>query len=313
MSLHALRHAPIGAGVVDDRDRIAEVNEAFAKQTGLPSPTLAGLALNEILEPVGETPDDLGLVTSRVRDHAVVTRTVGRGPHAGRRLHLTAWRHEGRLFFIAEPVGEHEEAAANLTEMAALVAHEIRNPLAGIGSALEVIADRMPTGGAERDVITEIRGRLDRLNDQVDDLLLLVRPVRLKKRACELKSVVDTACRQAGINVARDAGTVTLFADPVLLTKALVGLLKYSQGNSPLSLTWTSTDSRVSIRLFGGRLATVRGAAAEQWSVRGREEGLELPVARRIAEAHDGRLDADVSPLGIALRLELRPADADKA
>ncbi|MEM7679268.1 MAG: histidine kinase dimerization/phospho-acceptor domain-containing protein, partial [Myxococcota bacterium] len=199
----------------------------------------------------------------------------------------------------------HEEAAATLTQFAALLAHEIRNPLAGIGSALSVISDRLPADGPEREVIAEIRGRLDRLNDQVDDLLLLVRPVNVRKQDAELSELVVRACRQAGHPLPPPGPQIVMHIDPHLTTRALSNLIRYSAGSGYLNLTWSRSGDRVSILMSGGRLAAVSGEAAKTWSLRDRQDGLELPVARRIAEAQGGRLSSEVGDLGLMLRLEL--------
>ena len=305
MSLSILRRCPVGAFALDDRERFVDANAAFERLTALRADTLAGRRFGEILIPLSETKDAYGELSSRARPEAVVVRILNEGPKAGLRLRLTLWREEATLTALAESLGRYEETAAMLTELAAAVAHEIRNPLAGIGSALEVIADRMPSGGVEREVIAEIRQRLDRLNAQVDDLMLLVRPVKLRKQHCEVDVLVTAACTAAGLPPPGNHSPVTVHADPGLMTKALAGMLRYSAGPTPPKVDWSSSPSHASIRITGGRLASIRGPAAEGWSIRSAQDGLELPVAQRVAEAHEGRLSADLTSMGVTLRFEL--------
>ena len=76
----------------------------------------------------------------------------------------------------AEARLREQETLARLGEMAAVVAHEVKNPLAGIRGALQVIGGRMPAQAPERAVIEDIQARIDALNQMVHDLLLFARP-----------------------------------------------------------------------------------------------------------------------------------------
>ena len=304
MSLSFLQHAPVAACRLE-QDRITHVNRAFIDLTGLNEPATDGRPLTDVLLPVGEDPDDYSLFSSSSVSHATLTRRVGHGPKAGQRVRVMLWRDGGQTYALVEAIGTHEQAAAALTESAALIAHEIRNPLAGIGSALEVIADRLPAGGAEREIIAEIRGRLDRLNAQVDDLLLLVRPVYVKRSATDLGRLVESACREAEEPFVPGPSCV-VFADPNLAIKGLTGLIRYARGgDQDLRISWAADEQRGWVQLSGGRLAAIKDEAAEGWSVYRRQDGLELPVAVRIAEAQQGRLEAQITPEGVLLRFEL--------
>jgi PAS domain S-box-containing protein len=69
-----------------------------------------------------------------------------------------------------------QTALVQLGRMAAVVAHEVRNPLAGIRGALQVIDGRLDPAARERAVIKEVVRRVDTLNEIVEDLLLFARP-----------------------------------------------------------------------------------------------------------------------------------------
>ena len=76
----------------------------------------------------------------------------------------------------SEELLREQAALARLGEMAAVVAHEVKNPLAGIRGALQVISARMPAESRDRAVVGDILARLDSLNEMVHDLLLFARP-----------------------------------------------------------------------------------------------------------------------------------------
>src|SRR5262249_29284225 len=58
-----------------------------------------------------------------------------------------------------------QSALTKLGEMAAVVAHEVKNPLTGIRGAIQVIGGRLPAGSKDAAVVKEIVARLDALND----------------------------------------------------------------------------------------------------------------------------------------------------
>ena len=64
-----------------------------------------------------------------------------------------------------------QASLAQLGRMAAVVAHEVRNPLAGIRGALQVIGQRMAPEAPEKGIVTEIVNRVDTLNVVVIEAL----------------------------------------------------------------------------------------------------------------------------------------------
>ena len=67
-------------------------------------------------------------------------------------------------------------ALARLGEMAAVIAHEVRNPLAAVRGAVQVIGSRLPAKTSDAAIVTEIIARIDGLNDLIQDLLVFARP-----------------------------------------------------------------------------------------------------------------------------------------
>ena len=69
-----------------------------------------------------------------------------------------------------------QAALVRLGEMAAVIAHEVKNPLAAVRGAIQVIGKRLASGSREATVVTDIIARIDTLNNLVRDLLLFARP-----------------------------------------------------------------------------------------------------------------------------------------
>src|SRR5262245_46935987 len=115
-----------------------------------------------------------------------------------------------------------QEALARLGQMAAVVAHEVKNPIAGIRGALQVIGSRMTADARDKPIIGEIIARLDALNGIVEDLLVFARPRALRAEPTDLKALVlstiahltpDPSFAGVAFEVAGDGALVTADAE----------------------------------------------------------------------------------------------------
>ncbi len=71
---------------------------------------------------------------------------------------------------------ERVDRLASVGEMAAGLAHEIKNPLAGISGAISVLSDDYPEGDQRREIMLQIQGQIGRLDKTVNDLLYFGKP-----------------------------------------------------------------------------------------------------------------------------------------
>ncbi len=213
----------------------------------------------------------------------------------------------------AEEKVVRQEALARLGSMAAVVAHEVKNPLAGIGGAVQVLRDRLPAGAPDREIMTEVLGRLGGLNALVQDLLDFARP-RSPRFApfAVLSALRDTAALLtrdpafAGLPVTIAGEDVTLNGDADLLRDVFHNLLlngaQATGGAGPLAATVEEADGRcvVSFRDGGpGVPDELREKVFEPFfTTKHRGTGLGLSIARRIVEAHGGTLRLATPPGG---------------
>lgn len=97
----------------------------------------------------------------------------------------------------AEIDGYHQErlaraeSLATLGELAASLAHEIKNPLAGIAGAVQVIADELPEADSRKEIMREILSQVHRLDRTVRDLLAFARPGKPEISPCDIHQVLD--------------------------------------------------------------------------------------------------------------------------
>jgi two-component system sensor kinase FixL len=206
-----------------------------------------------------------------------------------------------------------QAAMAHLGEMAAVIAHEVKNPLAGIRGAVQVIGSRLLPDSRDAAVAKEIVKRIDGLNDLMKDLLLFARPPQPKPAPLDLESLIhatasllteDPALANVGVEIEGSAPVVLGDAD--LLKIVFVNLLMNAahamegQGVIRVSVTRAGGACRVEVQDSGpGIPPDVRERIFTPFfTTKSRGTGLGLPTAKRIIEAHTGRIDIDCPPGG---------------
>jgi two-component system sensor kinase FixL len=201
-------------------------------------------------------------------------------------------------------------ALARLGEMAAVIAHEVKNPLAAVRGAVQVIGTRLPAGGSDGPIVKEILSRIDGLNDLIQDLLIFARPPAPKPVTTDLRLLLDSviallkrdpALRDVDVDI--DGTIAPVLVDPNLLTIVLQNLLinaaqaMQGRGTIRVSLREAEGWQHVEIADSGpGLPPEIRAALFRPFkTTKARGTGLGLATARRLMELHQGRITV-VSP-----------------
>jgi len=101
---------------------------------------------------------------------------------------------------------------AAIGEMAASVGHEIKNPLAGISGAIEILKDTLSEDDSRHQVMADILTEVQRLDNTVRDLLAFSRPWNPETQLCNLQEIV-AGQRPRGTSIALHMGTHVLAPD----------------------------------------------------------------------------------------------------
>ena len=105
---------------------------------------------------------------------------------------FTGILHDLTTRVVLETQLREQAALTRLGEMAAVVAHEVKNPLTGIRGAVQIIGSRLPAGSRDAEVVKEIVARIDALNDLMKDLLLFARPPQPRLAPTDPRPILET-------------------------------------------------------------------------------------------------------------------------
>jgi two-component system sensor kinase FixL len=206
-----------------------------------------------------------------------------------------------------------QAALARLGEMAAVIAHEVKNPLAGIRGAIQIIGGRLPKDSKDAQITLEIVSRIDALNALMKDLLMFARPPQPKTSLVQLtgliKSTADLLTADPalkGIRVEVEGSAPAVLADPDLLKIVFVNLLvngahaMNNEGTLRVGIGSHGQLAEVALRDSGpGIPEDVRARIFTPFfTTKSRGSGLGLPTAKRLVEAHHGSIAIDCPATG---------------
>ena len=234
--------------------------------------------------------------------------------------------------------GEMARAAklSIMGELAASLAHEIKNPLAGIQGAMDILLSRRAPDDAEHSVLMCVRHEVERIDGVVRQMLAQTRPRMVELRPASLVEIVWRTVQlgQQMVFLARKKGQVTidleivpddlvLPVDAAQIEDAVLNLLL-----NAIAAAENGDQGRVQVRLhheqdeFGDEaVITVSdngpGLSPEDrqlifkpfFTTKADGTGLGLPAVRRIARAHGGRVEVSSAPgagATFTLRLPLK-------
>ncbi len=200
------------------------------------------------------------------------------------------------------------EHLATLGELAAGLAHEIRNPLAGIAGVIEVIGRDLPADSPGAQVWGDVKGEMQRVQKILNELLNYARPKAPHFAASDLCATVEHAVHLAKQHVVSKPIVIDFQCGPSLppvehdttqmeqvLVNLLLNAIQAMDGEGRVHIQLAAVKDGVQVRVRD----TGRGIAPEQLSsifrpfftTKGQGTGLGLSLAKRIVEAHGGHID----------------------
>ena len=211
---------------------------------------------------------------------------------------------------------ERREHLSMMGNLAATVAHEVRNPLNAISMGLQRLKGEFkPTQDADEysRFIELMRGEVHRLNGIVEEFLTLARPLNMKPDLVKVDQLLnelttltqgDATASGVKVDVVNRGPRPVVKADPDYLKQVLLNLILNALQAMPeggtLTIETATQDGR--LRLSIGDTGT--GIEPENlnrifepyFTTKTEGSGLGLAIARRIIESHGGTIDAASKP-----------------
>jgi PAS domain S-box-containing protein len=327
------------AVIATDRDGyVRELNPIAEQLTGWTAADATGKHLDDVLRMVNED--------TRVAIESPVARVLRDGGIVGLANHTLLIRRDGNETAIEDSAAPILDADGETTgvvlvfrdateiraaeralltadrrkdEFLAVLAHELRNPLAPIRHAVQIA--RSPRATADQvkwsqDVIERQSGHMARLLEDLLDVSRITRgSLDVRKSRVELREVVDAAIEMAAplmqgrghtlaVDLPRDA--VWLDADPLRLAQVIGNLFtnaaKYTHPGGDIRLDVECDDRRIVLRvvdngigLTADSLTSIFQMFAQLRTPLDRTEGglgIGLALAKGLVELHDGTIEA---------------------
>lgn len=197
---------------------------------------------------------------------------------------------------------------AAVGEFSAVIAHEVRNPLAIIKNAVSTLR-RDPSDAAEPDLLDIVNEEVTRLQRLVNDLFAYTRPLVPQLAASPAKALLNHILARARAahavvgerewRVICDEASTVLHADPELVEIALINVIanaaQATDGGGTIALEVATLKGGLDIRVTDsgpGMPAEVMARAKEPfYTTRSTGTGLGLAIVDRVMRAHGGSLD----------------------
>jgi signal transduction histidine kinase len=226
---------------------------------------------------------------------------------------------------------------AAVGEMAAVIAHEVKNPLAGIEVMAGLLRRKLGDASGAQAVLTDIINEAKMANAIVQEVLDFVRPIRLQVEFTSVEDAVrgavqlaETKAARGGVEVAvhLPAGLPLIRADQHQLTQLFTNLVINAFEAMGGSGCITVSAERVRLEDGGDGREAVRVDVADTgpglprevaervfepfFTTKPQGSGLGLAIVRKIVDAHDGRIDLETREGGgTTIRIVLPVSGAD--
>jgi two-component system, NtrC family, sensor histidine kinase PilS len=203
---HVIDSLSSGLATTDRQGRILTFNRAAEAITGQPAVSVVGRRLEEVLDLPSSVVNDLGR-------HSDLSR--------GRRLERSYRTRDGRMIemgFTATPLqtpggnagllfafqdvtdikklerdARLRQRLAAVGEMAAGIAHEIRNPLASMSGSIQILRQELPLTEEQAQLMDIVLRESERLNDTIRSFLAYAKPQRFSIARMDVRRVLNDA------------------------------------------------------------------------------------------------------------------------
>jgi signal transduction histidine kinase len=206
----------------------------------------------------------------------------------------------------------HSDRLAALGQLAAVIAHEIRNPLGSIQGAVEILGEGLHDSDPKSEFAQIARKEVAALERLTSEILQFSKPAPPKQLPIDPQEIIEAACRlcadqahrqQVEINL-EPAPATRITVDPEQIKQVLLNILinaiqvQPSGGRIEIRVSQDATDVVISVRDFGPGIAAENlDLIFEPFFTTKREgTGLGLAISHQLVNHNGGRIRAESPP-----------------
>lgn len=200
----------------------------------------------------------------------------------------------------------HVDKLVSLGELSASLAHEIKNPLAGIGATIQVLRSNLAEDSSKVEILDEVINQIDRLNKSVDNLLSFVRSNPIQPVLSDINEILERAfflvkkqIEMQNIKVDktyRDIQKIYVDEEQILqvFLNILLNAIQAMPAGGFLLIKSEKVNSEIIVNIKDSGIGipeNVRDKIFEPFfTTKSKGTGLGLSISKRIIELHNGKI-----------------------
>ncbi|MEE9443790.1 MAG: ATP-binding protein [candidate division Zixibacteria bacterium] len=216
---------------------------------------------------------------------------------------------------------EKSKQLSRVGQIAAGVAHEIKNPLASIKGAVEILADEKAASEEKEEFRQILFSEIKRMDGTITEFLAFARPPQPKLEMLNLSDTIRASIRQLETHASREG--INLFQDILdeiyikgdrlkmheMALNILLNALQVSKSGETIKITLEEIKGKFAHLVFEDSGPGINEADLENvyepfFTTKSNGTGLGLAIVKSIVESHDGQIDIFSTP-GRGTRVEI--------